>query len=185
MESRLELIYGGLSTHFSINGVKVSVTPGRSLPTSVDVMVFEEDTNLILTVDEQIRFQEVHPIRLMTEIMNNSSRSPGSLVCNDRNWYAVVLDINADPMCKLQWITDAYINVFERFDKKKIRSAGMHLLGSMHGNIPVEKSVGILLDALGKKAVHYTKNISLVVHEAEFDDTRNEIYKHLRKKETR
>jgi len=175
----MKLMYGGLSKSFEIRGVNVVVTTRKDLSSPFGAMVFEEDTNLILTVDKETRFQEQHPIKLMTEIINAPHHSPGTLVLNDQNWYAVVIDINAEPMCNSEWIAGVYIEMFKQLDKRKILKAGIHLLGSIHGNMPVKKSVKIFLDILQMEPIKYTKNINLIVHETDLRDVGVEVSKWL------
>ena len=74
----MKLIHGGLSKHTFINGIQVAVAPKESPPFPVEVMVYEEDTNLILTVDPVIEHEDEHIIRTMTDIMETKKHKPGS-----------------------------------------------------------------------------------------------------------
>lgn len=175
----MKLVQGGLSKYTSINGVKVIVVSRESLPFSVEVMVFEEDTHLILTADREIYYQEEHPIRLMTDIMNAGNERSGSVVDKGRSWYAVVINVDAEVICQPLWVSEAYVNVFERLFNKKILSAGIALLGNIHGKMQVEQAVGLFLDGLKAQPMKCLKNIYLVVPALNIKATRKEINQHL------
>jgi hypothetical protein len=171
----MKLILGGRSKHISCNGVQVTVIDNESLPYSAEVMVFEEDTHLILTADREIHYQEEHPIRLMTDIMNARKNRLGSLVVNDRSWYAVVIDVNAETMCQPQSVSEAYINVFAHLNSKKIVSAGMHLLGLIHGKMVINQAVNLFLGGLHTQNINCLRHIWVVVSTADIKATRKAI----------
>lgn len=67
----MKLLNGGLSQYIGINGIKVAAAPQQLPPFVVEVIVFEEDTNLILTVDPVIEYEE---------------HTPGSVAMNGSSW---------------------------------------------------------------------------------------------------
>ena len=156
----------------------MAVIDSESLPYSAEVMVFEEDTNLILTADREIHYQEEHPIRLMTDIMNARKHRPGSLVVKDKSWYAVVIDVNAETMCQPLSVSEAYINVFAHLNSKKIVSAGIHLLGLIHGKMPINQAVNLFLGGLNTQNINCLKHIWVVVSTADIKATRKAIAQH-------
>ena len=171
----MELIHGGLAKYTSINGIKVGVASSDELPGTVEVMVFEEDTNLVLTVEKELKYQDKHPIHLMTDIMNTKGHKPGSLVINKNSWYAVVIDVDADTMCKAAWISEAYREMFACLEKKEVRSAGMHLLGSTYGGIPINQAAAFFLKELSSSKVSCLRNIWLIVQHREIKNVQREL----------
>ena len=159
----LKLLYGGLSRDFIVNGIRLVVSPFQLHPFTVEAIVFEEDTNLILTVDKKFIYQEEHPIRLMTEIMHAKTHDPGSLVINGKNWYAVVVDVNADEMCHPLWIEQAYVNIFKRIQKNSVHSIGISLLGISHVQMDVQSCLDIFLEHLQPDPPKCLKTIWLIV----------------------
>ncbi len=96
----MQLIHGGLLQHTLINGIQVAIAARKSLPFPVEAMVFEEDRNLILTVDQAVDYIEEHPIRTMTAVMEAQKHKPGSVVINGKSWYAVVIDLDREAICR-------------------------------------------------------------------------------------
>lgn len=174
----MKLIRGGRSKNISCNGVQMTVIDNESLPYSAEVMVFEEDTHLILTADREIHYQEEHPIRLMTDIMNAGKNSLGSLVVNDRSWYAVVIDVNAETMCHPQSVSQAYKNVFAHLKSKKIVCAGMHLLGLIHGKMVINQAVNLFLGGLHTQNINCLRHVWVVVPTADIKATRSAMARH-------
>jgi hypothetical protein len=86
----MKLMYGGLCKSFKISGVNVVVTARQDLPGPLGGMVFEEDTNLILTVDKETRYQEQHPIKLITEIINAPYHCPLQKLVWGTKWSKLV-----------------------------------------------------------------------------------------------
>ena len=159
----MKLLNGGLSQYIVINGIKVAAAPRQLPPFAVEVMVFEEDTNLILTVDPVIEYEEQHPIRIMTALMETKKHTPGSVVINGSSWYAVVLDLDRDPVCKQEWCTMALEQVFDLAEHQKISSLALPLLGTMHGGLQIEQQVEWLLKKISTIHLTYLKRLWLVV----------------------
>ncbi len=144
----MKVVYGGLSSHFLIAGMCLTVAANETPSPQAEIMVFEEDTNLILTVDKEIHWQEQHPIRVMTAILRAKKHRPGSLVHNGKNWYAVVIDLDSDIVCQADWIAEAYGNMFTAIQQEKITTAAIHLLGTIYGKIGEKLAVRLLVDGL-------------------------------------
>ncbi len=141
----MKLIHGGLSKHTLINGIQVAVAPRESPPFPVEVMVFEEDTNLILTVDPVIEHEDEHIIRTMTDIMTAKKHKPGSVVVNGNSWYAVVLDLDKDSVCREEWCEEALGHILQLLEQNRISSIALPILGTVHGNLQVERQLQCFL----------------------------------------
>jgi hypothetical protein len=137
------LITGGSSGRIKINRTVMEVSSASgSLP--VDVRVFEEDTRLALTVDSVMRHVEEHPVRLMTDILEARPAEPGTVVRKRTSWYAVVLDLDAEPMLRREWIDAAYAEVLRLAEEGGVARLGLPLLGTVHGRHPAGDSLGML-----------------------------------------
>ncbi len=177
-DENMKLVRGGLSKRFLFNGVYVSIATRDNLPKPVEVMVFEEDTNLILTVDREMYFQEEHPIRLMTEIHRTKGHVPGSLVTRGKSWYAVVIDLNAEKMCDSKWISKAYQHVFVNLEEEKIVTVAINLLGTIHGKMAVKDAVSLFVTALESKVPANLKQVWLIVSNESLKEVRQEVKNH-------
>ncbi len=142
----LKLLQGGLPKKTTaINTIQIAVAPKESPPFPVEVMVFEEDTNLILTVDPVIEHKEEHIIRTMTDIMTAETHKPGSVVVNGNSWYAVVIDLDSDPICRKEWCEKAIKQVFQLAEKNRVSSLALPILGTVYGNLQIEYNLQYLL----------------------------------------
>ena len=109
----MKLVYGGQAKDIFFRGINITLAPRETPPFSVDVMVFEEDTNLVLTVDQEKEYVMEHPIRIMTDIMNAPKHQPGTVVTNGNSWYAVVIDLDEEPICRKEWCEKAFEQVLQ------------------------------------------------------------------------
>lgn len=170
---RFTVIRGGKYPDHIILGTVVRVVPlSERARLQAEVMVFEEDTQLLMTVDEIIDHQDLHPLRLLAETLKSGRHAPGSVVVNGRNWYAVVLDVDHQPLCCQAWVEEAYRQVSEKLGLDDIEVAAIHLLGCIHGGLSVEKGLRILLDFAAAGCFQRLRKLLLVVPDRELATVR-------------
>ncbi len=132
--------------------VRLVDAPEYSAPFPVDAIALEEDTSLILSADIAVRDPKQHPIRLMTELYESQSKTPGSVVVKDGNpicLMAIVHDIDQDPSCREGWIAACLEHIFEECGQRAISSLGLECLGTKHGRLSRGN-----FDALLRSALH-------------------------------
>ena len=161
--SQLSLVYGGRSRPYDIRGVQCRLVTAASCPAGLDGYVLEEDTHRILTVDSVMTWAEEHPVRLMTELRTSGTCPVGSLVVRGKRWYAVVIDLDQEPLCQPQWITVAYTNSARRIRDNKVRRLATHLLGHIHGNHPLETCCHYLMVSLAQQEWQLLRELWIVV----------------------
>jgi hypothetical protein len=83
----------------------------------------------------------------------------------------VVIDVNAEIMCRPSWVSEAYKNIFAHFNQKKTIFAGIHLLGHIYGKMPINLAVNLLLDGLNTSNINCLKHIWIVVSTADVKAT--------------
>lgn len=150
--NRFRVIPGGLRREIRLGALRVVAAPAFARPFPVDAMAFEEDTYLVLSANPRIAASEVPPVRLMTELLNFTPETPGSVVVKGKSplrLLAVVNDVNEDPICREAWIEGALKKIFNLVDTRGIRSLGLQMLGTLHGGIPAGRFVRILSGVLG------------------------------------
>jgi hypothetical protein len=155
------------------------VTTRENLPDDAEIMVFEEDTKMVLTVDRERIYYGEHIIRTMTDIHNASKYIPGSLAQQGNSWYALVIDLDADFVCQPCWIEEAYAKIFNNIEAKKVAVAGMHLLGSTYGKIPVNQALSMLQAGLTNISSSSLEKIYLVVDRSAVKETCRQLAKHM------
>lgn len=162
---QFRLIHGGLSDCCRLAGVRCRVATRRTLPLVPEAVVFEEDTHLILTVDKTISYVEFNPLRLLRDLQQAKVRKPGSLVASGKNWYAVVVDLDRQPICTTDWIGEAYSHIGRRIRGEGITVIALHLLGTIHGRIPVAESLTLFVQAVRSWQPGPLKVVWLIVPE--------------------
>ena len=130
-------------------------------------MVFEEDRNLILTVDPVTDYTEEHPIRTMTNILESKQYTPGTVVVNGNSWYAVVIDLDRKSICRTEWCKTALDRVFELVKTKRISSLALPILGTVHGGLLIEQELPCLLNTIAHLNQQTLKKIWIVMQREE------------------
>lgn len=133
------------------DGVRVVEAPNDTPPFEIEAIALEEDTSLVLSADISVRDSKQHPIRLMTELYDEQSKTPGSVVVKDGNpirLMAIVHDFDQDPSCREEWITSCLEHIFEHCARGTISSLGLECLGTKHGRLAKEKFDDLLHSAL-------------------------------------
>jgi len=171
-DKKFKLIIGGTANKIEVNKVAVGVISDSATALPVDVRVFEEDTYLVLTVDPVMRYTDEHPIKLMTHILEAKPRQPGSVVIKDSNWYAVVHDLDADPICREEWIVSAYQEALKLAEEKGVTRLGMPLLGTVHGQFSSQASMDLLLQGIRSQIFSRLKGIMILAEKGFEEDVR-------------
>ena len=133
------------------DAVRLVEAPSDTPPFEIEAIALEEDTSLVLSADISVRDSKQHPIRLMTELYDEQSKTPGRVVVKDGNpirLMAIVHDFDQDPSCREEWITSCLEQVFEQCARGTITSLGLECLGTKHGRLATEKFDGLLRSAL-------------------------------------
>ncbi len=163
----MKRIHGDLPKTVLVNGIQVAVAPRESPPFPIEVMVFEEDTNLILTVDPVIDYKDEHIIRTMTDIMTAKKHKPGAVVVNGNSWYAVVINLDQEVICRESWCTEAIDQIIKLTVLNNISSLALPVLGTVHGELQFEKQLQYILGRISFMQPSRLESFWLVVSSAE------------------
>jgi hypothetical protein len=174
---KLKIIPGGLHRKISFAPVHITAAPENSAPFKVKALVFEEDTWLVMSANPTICEPEVHPIRLMTDVIEAVPEPVGSVKVKTGHplrFLAIVHDVNQEPTWKEAWIEQSLHSVFREAEQRKISAIGLPLLGTLHGRLEKPRFAVILGRVLKQTAFNYLKQIWLVIPpntNSEFIDT--------------
>jgi hypothetical protein len=72
-----ELIQGGLHRETACGPVRIIAAPEGAPPMQVNAMVFEEDTWLVMSASPAVCEPDIHPIRLMTDVIDAEPEPAG------------------------------------------------------------------------------------------------------------
>lgn len=114
------------------------IIAASTAPFNVEVLVFEEDTYLVLSAGNFARDTPESAEGLMQAAAEQEAVAPGEIVERGPRWYAVVHDFDADDSLKNQHIDRALENIFERVREQNIASIGIQALGVYHGSLALD-----------------------------------------------
>jgi hypothetical protein len=115
---------------------------------SNDIQVHEEDCWQVLNSQPIVNQPDLHPIRAMTDMIDQQALLPGEICIKGRQWLAIVYDLEADPVCQPIWISLALNNMLSLASSRAIDTVTLPLLGCAHGGLSPIQSLELLLDAL-------------------------------------
>ena len=164
--AHFKLIQGGLQRETSHGPVRIIAAPEEAPPFQVKAMVFEEDTWLVMSASPTVCEPDIHPIRLMTDVMNAEPEPVGSVVVKrgtPLRLLAIVHDVNHDPSWKETWIAAALMRVFQEAEQARVSSMGLPLLGTRHGRLDKLRFVALLAGVLKKTHFQHLKQLWLIV----------------------
>jgi hypothetical protein len=164
--SKFKIIPGGLQRKISFAPVRIIVAPEKSAPFDVEALVFEEDTWLVMSANPTICEPEVHPIRLMTDLIETEPEPVGSVLVKNgqpMRFLAIVHDVNQEPTWREAWIERALHSVFREAERRKITSIGLPFLGTLHGRLGKSRFAEILGGVLKQATFNRLKQIWLIV----------------------
>ena len=164
--ANFELIQGGLHQETAYGPVRIIAAPEKAPPFGINAMVFEEDTWLVMSASPSVCEPDIHPIRLMTDVINAEPEPAGSVLVKKGNplrFLAIVHDVNHEPTWKETWIEAALMRVFQEAEQRKVSSLGLPLLGTKHGRLDKRRFVALLAGVLKQAAFHHLKQLWLIV----------------------
>ena len=152
---KLRVIQGGQSTCHRIGTIEVVAATMSAQPFAIDITVLEEDTWLIMGSAPILHETTSHPIRVMTDLINQQPHKTGDVLLRGRQWLAVVYDLDQEPLCRAQWIISALQKILAQSEQKGITAVALPLLGSTHGPLSWSQSLEIIIDTLrGHEGIH-------------------------------
>ena len=98
----------------------------------------------------------------MTGILEAKPRRPGSIVTKGSSWYAMVHNLDVEPTCRLEWVVQAYDQVFYLVENKGISWIGIPPLGTVHGTLSLREGLEIFVKQVRGHSFKRLKKISVL-----------------------
>jgi len=162
----LRLIRGSYPFWLSFGSVDIVAAPKDSPPFSIDAVVIEEDTFLVLSADPEVRNPHKHLVQIMTEVINTRPEKPGKVLVKGKHpllLLAIVYDLNQEPSCREKWVENALNEIFRVTESRDLKSIALPLLGTLHGSLEKQRFIVLLRHALKQISAPNLKRIWLVV----------------------
>lgn len=149
----LRLIQGGLNCNTQVGGVEVLAAPDGRAPFRVEGFVFEEDTCLMLSMAGKGSRASRDQLSGFSGLCGSDFEPclPGSVIVRGKYPYrlfAIVHDLSCEPSWRMRWIRAALDNLMLEVDRLELRSLALPLLGSVHGQMDIERFLIMLHQSL-------------------------------------
>jgi len=148
---KLKVIQGGMQSEILWRTVRIVAAPQYAQPFSVDAIVAEEDTFLVLSAEKTVRMPSEHIIRIMTEIIETLPVAPGSVLVKNgcpMRLLAIVHDLDREPSWRQDWIFQALDLIFRETVIRNFHSVAIPLLGAVYGAFDIQHFLNLLRDVL-------------------------------------
>jgi hypothetical protein len=162
----LQLIRGNYSFRLSFGDIDIVAAPKSSPPFSIDAVVVEEDTFLVLSADRKVRDPHMNLVQIKTKVINTRPKKPGTVLVRGKHplrLLAIVHDLKQEPSWREKWIENALNEIFQLTKNRKLTSVGIPLLGTLHGSLDKQRFITLLSRALKRISSHHLKRIWLIV----------------------
>jgi hypothetical protein len=126
----------------------------------------EDDTYLVLGADPAFREPREHLLRVLTDAHAAEPLSPGTVRVRPGpplRFHAVVHDLGSAPTWSEAWIESALREILAAADARRLRALALEPLGCRHGNLELDRFLGLLERALEAAPGGSLRRIWLVV----------------------
>ena len=117
------------------------IAVASTAPFEVEVMVYEEDTYLVLGAGNVVRETPDTSAALIEAAAMQDPFSPGDVHVKGSRWYAVVHDFDADVSLQDEHIDAALDETLRQVAEQGIAAIGLQALGSYHGTHHIQDFV--------------------------------------------
>lgn len=112
---------------------EIVIKPRGASPFEVELVVFEEDTYMLLSAGNFARDTRRDTGGLIHEMEEFTPPAPGELVVKGNRAHAIVHDLGQEPSCRPQWVDAALDALLAHCRRERIRSLAIQPLGCVHG----------------------------------------------------
>ncbi len=144
---RLTLVTGGRDHGWTLGSVHLQLAPRESPPFDADLQFVEEDTYRVVAAGPEFREVEEHPVRLMTDLVEQQPLEPGSAFREKRNIILVIYDLDVEPICGPASIRTALRTALDLAASARATSVALPVPGRRHGRTALRTGVGLAVDA--------------------------------------
>ncbi len=128
----------------------------------VDAVVEEEDTHLLLGKSPVIRDSISSFSQLVRKMEHQVPEVPGTVIVRQttpKRFITIVYDIESKPICREEWLLEAFKNILHQCSKYKIVTLAMPLIGTSYGRINEQKMITLLEKQLMETRQQYPRKI--------------------------
>ena len=153
--------------HLTTTQVLIVACPaGMSLTTSLDGVVLEEDTYLVMSADANTTTEEEAPARILRSSVEFEPKPPGSVVIEGGTplrMLAVVHDLDHQSTSREEWVASALAEVLLIADRENLSALALPMLGTGSGGLSYRRFTDLLTMELHRAAPLRLRHIWLAV----------------------
>lgn len=147
------------------------IAPEANPPFPVDAVVIEEDTGLVLSAEVAVDFgKDEHPIRVMTDLLDFETVSPGSIVVQEGvgqegtpcKILAVIADFDVSPPVQEIWVRDALTSALRECDERILSRVAIQMLGTRYNASAESAFIEIYRDVTRELPLVHVRQVWLV-----------------------
>ncbi len=142
---------------------------GLALHPSVEAIVAEEDTFLVLSADPKPRETHERPERLLAHAREIEPVAPGTVLVREgspRRFLAIVHDLNEEPSWKEEWVEDTLREILRKAEELGLESIALPMLGTIHGSLEPRRFAELLKKTLQDTSLTHLTTIWLMASAA-------------------
>jgi hypothetical protein len=163
--SPLKVIKGSKHRSFRLGEISIVPASESNAPFSTAIKVVEEDTWLVLSAKPVLREEEAHPIRVMTDLVEQEALSPGNVLRKGANWKAVIYDLDQEPICRTEWIERAMHQILDLADEHDKKTISLPIFGVQHSRLTIAQSLDAMIKAITDHRPQPGVKILLRIHD--------------------
>lgn len=140
----------------------ISIYPADKLPLTVDAIVEEQDTCLLLGKEPLIRESRESYPELVRKMERQKPLQPGQVLVRNTSpvrFVAIIYDIENNPVCCEEWIQASLKNIIMECQNREIVSLLMPLPGIKYGKINRDSAMDILKNTFQTGLSSYPEKI--------------------------
>ena len=165
----MQLIWNINKFRCQVNQVEIAIAPSKFSPFSIEAIIEEQDTALLLNESEELRDPgKKPPWFYANKLEQQTLLDPGQVVIRDTQplrLQLIIHDLEADPICNELWIFQALQQALEIAEQRKIDALQTPLLGFKFGKIKPKQFFGILLEIINRQRPALIKRLWITVPE--------------------
>ncbi len=160
----------GAPIRLSQGGLEIAISDDVCGP--IDALIVEEDTFLVLSAPPEIPPVSEHPVRIFTALTEAEPLELGAIRVRGGApllIQAVVIDLEQDPPASLEAVRSALAAALSELGRRKLRRAGLELLGTIHGGLDPAEVVDVVKGVLAALPPESLEQLSIVARHRDLE----------------
>ena len=178
-DRKLQLVWNVNKFRCRLNDVEIAIAPTQFPPFTVDAVIEEQDTALILGETSQITdFGDKPAWYLANTLESQPLLTPGQVIIRDTQplrLQVIIHDLEQEPSCSELWIFQVLQQILEIAEARSLRALQLPLLGTRYSKLGTDQLFDILLEVITRQRPAPIDRLWLVTAEELCESVYNEL----------